>query len=281
MESLDMPRLNLDRQSFLVPESDVILERCHVGIIGFGGGGSHVGQQLAHLGVGLVSTFDHDRVEDTNLNRLVGATTADVARQTQKVEIAERVIKAVNPRAQVFAVAEKWQNAADRLRLCDVIFGCVDSLVERQQIEMLARRYLIPYIDIGMDVHRVDQRFAIAGQVALSLPGEPCLRCLGIIRGELLAEEAGRYGAAGSRPQVVWPNGVLASTAVGLFANLIAPWYAGDVQLLLEYDGNTHTVFPSQKLRYVRRAHCPHFEALEDLGDPFWTPERILAARHD
>jgi hypothetical protein len=37
--------------------------------------------------------------------------------------------------------------------------------------------------------------------------------------------EAEKYGAAGSRPQVVWPNGVLASTAVGLAVQLLTPWH--------------------------------------------------------
>lgn len=272
MELTETPALNLERQSFLGSESDVLLERCHVGIIGLGGGGSHIAQQLAHVGVGVFSAFDHDKVEDTNLNRMVGATAEDVARQTYKVHVAQRLIMGVNPRARVCPIAKRWQTSAEQLRLCDVIFGCVDSLVERQQIETLARRYLIPYIDIGMDVHRMDQRFAIAGQVALSLPGEPCLRCFGIIREELLVEEAGRYGAAGGRPQVIWPNGGLASTAVGLFINLIAPWHDGQVPLLLEYDGNAHTILPSQKLRYVTRGSCPHFAGLADLGDPFWTP---------
>lgn len=270
MELTEIPQLNPQRQSFLGPESDVFFERCHVGIIGLGGGGSHIAQQLSHVGVGVFSAFDHDQVEDTNLNRLVGATAEDVARQTYKVHVAQRVIMGVNPRARVYPIAERWQSAAEQLRLCDVIFGCVDSLVERQQIETLARRYLIPYIDIGMDVHRIDQRFAIAGQVALSLPAKPCLRCLGIIREELLAEEAGRYGVAGGRPQVIWPNGVLASTAVGLFINLIAPWHDGQVPLLLEYDGNAHTILPSHKLRYVACASCPHFARSDDLGDPFW-----------
>jgi len=53
------------------------------------------------------------------------------------------------------------------LRSCDVIFGCVDSIGERQQLETVARCYLTPYIDVGMDVHRLDEHFSISGQVAL------------------------------------------------------------------------------------------------------------------
>ena len=56
-------------------------------------------------------------------------------------------------------------------------------------------------------------------------PGGPCLRCCGLITDKRLEQEAERYGAAGERPQVVWPNGVLASTAVGLLAQLLTPWF--------------------------------------------------------
>ena len=69
----------LDRQSFLGPQSDVVLHDACVSIAGLGGGGSHVSQQCAHLGIGRIQLFDHDIVEDTNLNRLVGATAADAA----------------------------------------------------------------------------------------------------------------------------------------------------------------------------------------------------------
>ena len=41
----------LDRQSFLGPDSDTILHEATIGVIGLGGGGSHIVQQSAHLGI--------------------------------------------------------------------------------------------------------------------------------------------------------------------------------------------------------------------------------------
>jgi hypothetical protein len=49
------------------------LRDTHVGVIGCGGGASHVIQQLAYLGVGKLTLVDADLVEVTNLNRLIGA----------------------------------------------------------------------------------------------------------------------------------------------------------------------------------------------------------------
>lgn len=68
------------------------------------------------------------------------------------------------------------------------------------------------------------KNYAISGQVIVSMPGEHCIRCYGFITDAKLDEEARLYGDAGANPQVVWPNGVLASTAVGLGVNLVCPW---------------------------------------------------------
>jgi hypothetical protein len=95
---------------------------------------------------------------------------------------------------------------------------------------------------------------------------------MGIIDDRGLELEAQMYGAAGGRPQVVWPNGVLASLAVGLFAQLVTPWSKiQDLPILLEYDGNAQTVLPSNKLSYLKGRVCTHFAGLSSLGDPFWT----------
>ena len=270
MERLAKRLLNLERQSFLGQESDAVFDRLHVAVIGLGGGGSHVVQQLAHLGVGNFLLFDADVLEDTNLNRVVGATEDDVMSSRPKCSIAMRLIKSINNTARVRALQARWQTDAEWLRDCDVIFGCVDSLVERAQIEATARRYLIPYIDLGMDVHCVDKHYAVGGQVTVSLPGNSCLRCLGIISDDGLQAETANYKAAGHRPQVVWINGALASLAVGSFVQLMTPWHQGNPHTLLEYDGNDESVIYSPKLSILAGRVCTHFRQLSDLGDPFW-----------
>jgi molybdopterin/thiamine biosynthesis adenylyltransferase len=256
-------------QSFLGPESDAIFAKCEVGIVGLGGGGSHLVQQLAHLGVGNFAPVDHDVVEEKNLNRLVGATADDAKLGRAKTEVAERVIRAINPLANVTPRRMKWQEAVTTLRRCGVIFGCVDSYRERDELERFSRRFLIPYIDLGMDVHEVEGGFSISGQTVLSSPGGPCLRCLGIVTDDRIAREAERYGAAGSRPQVVWANGVLASLAVGLFVQLVCPWHNSPViAACCEFDGNRHRVETS-RVDHAGEIRCGHFNS-DELGDAFF-----------
>ena len=262
-----------DRQSFLGAKSEETIKNLRAAIVGLGGGGSHIAQQLAHVGVGNLFLFDFDAVDEegTNLNRLVGATEADAADGTLKVEVAKQRITAIDSTINVIAFSSPWQNNHEHLRYCDVIFGCVDSLLQRRDLESAARRFLVPYIDIGMDVHEMEQGyFVIGGQVVLSMPGQPCMRCLGILREDALAAEAAEYGAAGSRPQVIWSNGVLASAAVGIFMQLVTPWgKEHNKTILLEYDGNCQTVSLSNKLKYLNDIKCSHYLTQQELGDPF------------
>jgi molybdopterin-synthase adenylyltransferase len=268
-------KLNLLRQSFLGADSEIVLGRSKAALVGLGGGGSHIAQQLAHIGLGNFLVIDPDFIEDTNLNRLVGATMEDVKLGTAKVDIAERVIKAVNPAAEVVKYLANWTEVTTELRDVDVIFACVDSISCRNELETFARRFLIPLIDIGMDVHESSGEFSISGQVMLSMPGKPCMRCMGLVSDEALAKEAARYGAAGGKPQVVWPNGTLASIAVGFFMRLSTPWETHKATpLLLEYDGDLQTVALSNKLAYLP-GYCKHFDSLNDVGDPFWAPDAI------
>jgi hypothetical protein len=263
------------RQSFLGSQSDKILGDCTVAIIGLGGGGSHIAQQSAHLGVGNFLLVDPDRVEESNLNRLVGATAEDAVQGTLKTTVAARLITGINPLAHVEQLDGKWQDFHQHLRGCDIIFGCLDTYRDRYELEITARRYLVPYIDIGIDVYEVESAFSVSGQVILSMSGSLCMRCLGYLREDLLAKEAAKYGAAGGRPQVVWANGALASVAVGVFTQLFTPWHgfhAGCVYL--EYDGNQQTITTSNRLLQMKGKVCPHFLQFSDLGDPFWIPER-------
>lgn len=270
-------KLNLQRQSFLSADSETVLERSRAALVGLGGGGSHIAQQLAHIGLGHFLVIDPDFIEDTNLNRLVGATLEDVRLGTAKVDIAERVIKSVNPSAEVVKRLASWTEVTAELRDVDVIFACVDSMGCRSELDSFARRFLIPLIDIGMDVHELDGEFSISGQVVLSMPGRSCMRCMGLVTDEALAKEAARYGAAGGKPQVVWPNGSLASVSVGFFMKLVTPWETQKAPpLLLEYDGDMQTVTPSNKLAYLP-ANCKHFNCLDELGDPFWPPDAFAA----
>jgi len=176
-------------------------------------------------------------------------------------------MSAINPEANIETHSCAWQAAAQQIREADVIISCVDSYAARQDLEATARRYMIPLVDIGMDVFFVDQHAHVSGQVILSLPEGPCMKCLGFLTEENLRQEANQYGAAGGRPQVVWANGILASLAVGILVDLLTGWNGLPVRgEYLHLDGNQNVVTRSPRLDYVPK-QCPHFPK-ESVGDP-------------
>jgi len=268
----------LDRQSFLGPDSDQVLQNLTVGLVGLGGGNSHVVQQLAHLGVGGFVLCDDDVISESNLNRLVGGTLEDVREARPKTEIAKRVVLSVNPKARIACHQAKWQEVAEHLRACDIIIGGVDRIIAKSELESFCRRFLIPYIDMGMDVHCLGDasEFLVAGQVVLSSPGTPCLRCLGVITDSALSDEAAQYGDAGGKPQVVWPNGILASTAVGLLVQLFTPWHGKPVRsAYYAYDANEGTTIVPDRFRRVGKI-CGHYPT-EALGDPRFDIRAVMS----
>lgn len=255
------------RQSFLGPDSEEFIRRCTVAVSGLGGGGSHVVQQLAHIGFQNYVLYDDDAVEESNLNRLIGAKAADALAETPKIHIAKMMIYGLQPHANIRGFACRWQDHPEPMRECQIVFGCVDNYKGREELEIACRRYLMHYIDVGMDVHGTD-RPVIGGQVIQSSPGGLCMKCMGFLTDEKLAQEAARYGKAGVRPQVVWPNGVLASTAVGLAVDLVTNWTRKQrSHAYLVYDGNEGTVSESFTLKKLKISACSHFSAT-DIGDP-------------
>jgi len=259
------------RQSFLGDQAAI--RNCVVGIVGLGGGGSHVAQLLPHLGFRHYRLFDPDKVEDVNLNRMVGATLADVANEAPKIDIAARMINGLQESPDVIAFQARWQDVALHLRECDVVFGCIDGFAERRDLEACTRRWLIPLIDIGMDVHQVDpDPPRMGGQVILSMPGGPCLTCLGFLNEQSLSREAGNYGDAGYRPQVIWSNAVLAASAVGIAVDLLTDWTRSLRSVVyLSYDGNKGLVAPHPRVAFLPEKNCPHYPATQ-VGEPVYLP---------
>jgi molybdopterin/thiamine biosynthesis adenylyltransferase len=203
------------------------LAQARVAILGLGGLGSHVSQQLAYLGVQNYILVDHDTVDTTNLNRLIGATLADVDKL--KVEIAKRTILAVEPDALVSPIERQLPNdqIAAALNDVDIVIGCFDNDYARLLALAEASQLAVPYVDAATDI--ADHGSVYGGRVVVSGQGRGCLHCRGMLdqdqirRAQMTQEqlevEARTYGVPveellpGTGPSVVTLNGVVASLA--------------------------------------------------------------------
>jgi hypothetical protein len=201
-------------------------------VVGLGGIGSQIVQNLTYLGVRDFVLVEDDDADDTNMNRLVTAMAADVA--TPKAILARRLIKSVAPDAGVRVVAHKVQSveALDALKGVDVIFGCVDNDGGRLILNDLALAYGVPFFDSAVAIEAsggcVD---AAGGRVAVVVPGGPCLVCMGEIdryeaafflgSPDQQAHQRARgyvHGLEVGAPSVVSLNAVAAGVAVNEFA---------------------------------------------------------------
>ncbi|WP_322769289.1 ThiF family adenylyltransferase, partial [Frankia sp. Cr1] len=157
------------------------LGRLTVGVIGVGGAGSLVVQGLAHLGVGRLLLVDPDRVETSNLARLVGATPADARQATPKVDVASRLARAISPDVAVTPIRGSILDPAvwRALSSADILIGAVDGHAPRWAINRLAVQYGRLYLDIGVELSRSapGADLEVGGRVAVVRPDGPCLRC--------------------------------------------------------------------------------------------------------
>lgn len=172
------------------PDLQKTLQRLTIGVVGCGGTGSATLELLARLGVGKIIAFDHDTVEDTNITRIHGSKKADVG--NLKVHLMREMIEGINLGSQIEVVPNKiiYKSAAEKLKECDIIFGCTDDNAGRSILNQMMIRYFIPVIDMGV---LIDSRSglitSILGRVTILSPDKPCLLCRNRIDTSLIAAE--------------------------------------------------------------------------------------------
>src|SRR6266704_1421423 len=209
------------------------VESFSVAIVGLGGTGSIVAQELAHLGVRKFLLIDPDVLELSNLNRVVSATPSDVGHS--KVSVAESAIVRVNPRARVETIQDTVlkNSVARELLRCDLFFICTDSHGSRAILNQFAYQYLVPGFDLGIQIDARKGRVSqMSGRVQMLAPGLACLVCTELldpeeVRRDLMSElerRADPYipGVREPQPAVISLNSTVASLAVTMYLAAVA-----------------------------------------------------------
>jgi hypothetical protein len=254
-----------DRQGLVVGDQGELSQAC-VAVVGLCGGGSHVVQQLAHSGVGTIVGIDGDICAPTNLHRKVGMRRRDGLLGTKKIEIMDRLVRSVGTGSKFVGIDARVPEpkTLNALKSADVIVGCVDNLHARADIQEVAWRNVIPYVDVGVSIRALEggasaPRVAIGGNVYVFVPGGFCAWCCGFISKEKLgAEVNGRdrsyFENKKGGAQVVSFNGVVASQAVSEALQLLTAFRGasfdpkdlvhegGGQRGVLKYDGRRGTL---------------------------------------
>ena len=102
-----------------------------IAVIGCGGLGGLVIEALARIGVGHLRVIDGDVFEESNLNRQLLCTEADLGRE--KAAVAAERVNAVNSTVSVEPIVAYLteDNAADLLADADCVVDCLDNLIGR------------------------------------------------------------------------------------------------------------------------------------------------------
>lgn len=96
------------RQSLMVGGEGQDVIRCtKVAVVGLGGGGSHVVQQLAHTGIGEIIGIDADRIERTNQHRIVGWDRLRAWVRCRKVDLLHYLVWRIGTGSRFRRVAAK------------------------------------------------------------------------------------------------------------------------------------------------------------------------------
>jgi molybdopterin/thiamine biosynthesis adenylyltransferase len=122
------------------------LFRSKVAVIGCGGLGGYVIEELSRLGVGTIIAIDPDIFEEHNLNRQILSTPATLGRP--KVEAAAERVEFINPAVTLapMQVAFGAANGRDLLQDATVVVDALDSIPVRLELVTVCNDLNIPLV---------------------------------------------------------------------------------------------------------------------------------------
>lgn len=157
------------------------LGELRIGIVGCGGTGSVVAEQLVRLGVRHLTLVDPDLLSESNVTRVYGSALEDVGKP--KVSVLAHHLLRVAPELVCDEVRDMItrESAARSLVGCDLVFGCTDDNAGRLVLSRFSSYLLTPVIDCGvlLSSGEKEQLNGIDGRVTVLSPGQACLTCRG------------------------------------------------------------------------------------------------------
>ena len=134
------------QRAILTEEGQALLARKRVLIVGCGGLGGHLIENMLRVGVGNVTAVDPDRFEESNLNRQL--LSAEPLLGTLKAEAAAARAKAVNSAVEFRAVPQAFsaENGDELVRGCDLVLDGLDSATDRLLLEDICARHNVPLV---------------------------------------------------------------------------------------------------------------------------------------
>ena len=128
------------------------LMQFHIGIVGVGGIGSVSAEMVTRCGLGKVSLYDYDIVEEVNLNRHM---FKEVDIGLAKVDVALRILNEINPDVEILSYKKDIMDPEFEMEFeaqlgkIDIILNGLDNIPAREYLNAKCVKANVPYIDAG------------------------------------------------------------------------------------------------------------------------------------
>ena len=163
------PDIFARNQGALNLEQQQTLKASHVAVIGCGGLGGYVIEQLVRIGVGNLSLFDPDIFTPSNCNRQLNALMGTLGRN--KAETAALRSNTIHPHCSATAYPEDFRTSfADNHIKPNLFMDCLDDDNARKDLADLGNRLQVPVVHGAVD--------GWYGQVGVHLPGDDLIEQL-------------------------------------------------------------------------------------------------------
>lgn len=150
--------MNNERSALLLGnEALEILKNKTVLVVGIGGVGSFCVEALARTGIGHLILVDKDKVESSNINRQLLATTETI--DQVKVIVMKKRIQTLNPECKVDTYDCFYDCSMDKKifsQKIDFVIDCIDSIKSKQDLAMACIQRDIPFLSSMGTARRLD-----------------------------------------------------------------------------------------------------------------------------
>lgn len=141
-----MQKRYIKNENMLTREENLSLHKKNILVVGCGGLGGHLIEQLARLGIGYITAIDGDVFDETNLNRQLLSHVDNIGQP--KALAAKAHIARVNPEVKLTAIHAflDESNAEEIINGHDVICDALDNMNTRLLLQKYAEKLGIPMV---------------------------------------------------------------------------------------------------------------------------------------
>ena len=185
-----------DRQRDALGNVHDLLRQLHVALVGVGGLGSPIAEQLVRMGIGWLTIVDDDVLDTpSNLRRSFGATAADLNATTPpaKVDVIGRHLDVIGLDTVIARVKGDVRDDEVMRHLidADLVVCATDTHGSRAAINDAVSSLFLPVIDVGVQggAKRGGSLASLVAEVRILTPVTPCLWCRGVISADVVRSE--------------------------------------------------------------------------------------------